>query len=686
MKKIKLLTICLCVLVFLLVTIQAVSSLGDVDWFRISDSDASQSRPGLANNPAADQFLVVWEDYRGSNSLGCEVYGQLVNRDGSMSGANIPISIVNGWQRFPKAAYNTTTDQYLVIWEDQSAEGNDIDGQLVNANGSLHRSELTISAAKNNQNSPEITYNPAENEYLVVFSDDRLVEYDQDIYGVLVNADGTIKGEDFLIDNHIDNQSLPVVAYNSQENQYLVVWQDSRNPASSPDIYARVVNPDGSLNGSDFPITMSSEHQAAPDVVYDADKNRYLVVWEQGYYVYGRLLKADKTFAGQEFKIGSVYFAGQYRVPSDPAVGYDGSSKQFLAAWSVDIAGDDIYASLVSADGSLVTEAFRVASGEGDSWYPDMAYDDSENQFLIVWRHETCTSTTDCEDSNIDIYGIFYGAAPHLGLYLPLVIENYHPSPANTQTPTRTATSKANATATPTPTSTRTPTSTATPTRTATPTATSTPKTWTTILSEDFEASFPGSWNVLDNQTGYGEYYWGKRICSTFNGSYSGWAVGAGIDGQNLPCGANYPNYADSWMIYGPFSLTDATEAEMRFKAWVNTQSLSEMNDYLCWMASLDGAIFHGDCTWGNSSGWFEQVLDFGNVSDYGDMTGQPQVWAGFYFHSDAADVSAEGAYVDDILIRKCMGGGCAADATGLSVQEASQWYPFPTQKLLDHP
>jgi hypothetical protein len=203
-------------------------------------------------------------------------------------------------------------------------------------------------------------------------------------------------------------------------------------------------------------------------------------------------------------------------------------------------------------------------------------------------------------------------------------------------------------------------------------------------LSEDFEASFTGSWKVLDNRTGYGEYYWGKRICRTFNGSYSGWAVGAGIDGQNLPCGANYPNYADSWMIYGPFSLTDATEAEMRFKAWVNTQSLSEMNDYLCWMASLDGAIFHGDCTWGNSSGWFEQVLDFGNVSDYGDMTGQPQVWAGFYFHSDAADVSTEGAYVDDILIRKCVGDGCVADSTGLSVQEASRWYPFPTQKLLD--
>jgi hypothetical protein len=104
----------------------------------------------------------------------------------------------------------------------------------------------------------------------------------------------------------------------------------------------------------------------------------------------------------------------------------------------------------------------------------------------------------------------------------------------------------------------------------------------------------------------------------------------------------------------------------MRFKTWLNTDP-SAMNDYLCWMASDNGTNYYGDCAWGNSSGWFEQVLDLENVSDYpgGDMTGKSQVWVGLWFHSDASTTYMEGAHVDDIILRKCVGGGCPASASG---------------------
>ena len=107
MKKIKLLTIWLFVLVFLLITFKAVSSLGDVAWFPISDISYAQSRPGLASNSSANQFLVVWEDSRGSGWS--EIYGQLVNGDGTMSGANFPITFVDDYLRYPKTVYNPVT-------------------------------------------------------------------------------------------------------------------------------------------------------------------------------------------------------------------------------------------------------------------------------------------------------------------------------------------------------------------------------------------------------------------------------------------------------------------------------------------------------------------------------------------------------------------------------------------------
>ena len=111
-------------------------------------------------------------------------------------------------------------------------------------------------------------------------------------------------------------------------------------------------------------------------------------------------------------------------------------------------------------------------------------------------------------------------------------------------------------------------------------------------------------------------------------------------------------------MIYGPFSLSDATAAEMRFQVWTNTYPV-EMKDYLCWMASDDGIVFHGDCAWGDSSGWFTQVLDLSNVTDYGNMLGLSQVWVGFWFYSSPVDTTTEGAYIDNILLQKCVGGGC---------------------------
>jgi hypothetical protein len=263
-----------------------------------------------------------------------------------------------------------------------------------------------------------------------------------------------------------------------------------------------------------------------------------------------------------------------------------------------------------------------------------------------------------------------------------MIIDVYKPPPPSTPQPT--------ATATPTATRTLTPTSTGTPTNTPTPTATSTPPQWTTILSEDFEGDFPDSWTVLDDKPDEQEYYWGKRSCRPFEGSYSGWAVGAGTDGQTLNCGGDYPVNAVSWMIYGPFSLSDATEAEMRLSIWVNTPAAtSEQYDYVCWMASVDGSYFSGDCSWGNSGGWVEQVLDFSSVSGYsGSMIGQHEVWVGLYFHSDSISTSdpSEGAYVDDILVRKCVGGSCPADTSRISAVKFSQLNTFPAVKSLDLP
>ena len=190
------------------------------------------------------------------------------------------------------------------------------------------------------------------------------------------------------------------------------------------------------------------------------------------------------------------------------------------------------------------------------------------------------------------------------------------------------------------------------PTPTPTPTP---PAGWINIMTEDFEGDFPrAGWEVLDdNGSSYGEYYWAKRDCRPHAGSYSGWCVGGGANGSLLSCGANYPNDARSWMIYGPFDLSDATDAELLFHFWVKS---SVGYDWLGWYASTDGTDFYGSGFSGDSEGWLYREFDLTDVYILGDLTGQPAVWIAFIFTSTPVVNYPEGGYVDDIILRKYVG------------------------------
>jgi len=188
------------------------------------------------------------------------------------------------------------------------------------------------------------------------------------------------------------------------------------------------------------------------------------------------------------------------------------------------------------------------------------------------------------------------------------------------------------------------------------------PASWTTILSENFEGSFPGAWSVFDNNgSSYGVYTWGKRTCRPYAGSYSGWGVGGGTNGAALSCGSNYPDNADSWMVYGPFSLVGATAGDFSYKLWLYTEGGG--NDSVSRLASINGTNFYGTFTSGNSGGWIDRTLDLTAVPILGNLMGQPNVWVALRFYSNGSTNYAEGGYVDDIVLRKCMSSSC----TGLS-------------------
>jgi hypothetical protein len=183
------------------------------------------------------------------------------------------------------------------------------------------------------------------------------------------------------------------------------------------------------------------------------------------------------------------------------------------------------------------------------------------------------------------------------------------------------------------------------------------PQAWQTLTQEGFEGAFPSAgWSVSD--PGFEEYFWATRNCHAFTGSNSAWAMGGGSSGSGLNCGGNYINDANAWMVYGPFSLADATAAELRVQLWLNSEY---GYDFACLGASTDGNLFHFDCYTGTTQGNFlEEVLNLNQVYNVGSLLGQPSVWIAVWFKSDFSNFGPEGAFVDDVLLHKCVGGACA--------------------------
>jgi subtilisin family serine protease len=174
------------------------------------------------------------------------------------------------------------------------------------------------------------------------------------------------------------------------------------------------------------------------------------------------------------------------------------------------------------------------------------------------------------------------------------------------------------------------------------------PMSTVTVLYEDFEGVFPGSWSAYAQ--GVGDAYWDDVNNRAYAGSWSAWCAAAGT-GAQVP-GTTYLDYMDSWMVYGPFSLADANAAVLSFKNFNDTES---GYDYLKWMASVDGLNFYGYQIDGNSGGWVDRTLDLGNVPELGNLNGQSQVWIAFQFESDVS-ITYEGSYVDNVVLEKTTG------------------------------
>jgi hypothetical protein len=448
--------------------------------FPLSTELRDQSAPAVAYNPLADEYLVAWVDNRNNHDGGSgeDVYGQRVSGTGELLGDAFPISTAPYAQEAPDIAYNSAANEYLVVWTDRrftSPADADIYGQRVSPGGELLGSPIPIydSVSVTTQRNPKVAYNSADDEVLVVWEDGRNVSYSGvDIYGRRVASTGEPVGNDFVITQMDGNQEGSAIAHNPESNEYLVVW-------GGDDIWGQRVSNTGALEGRRIPISTAAGSQQSPDVVYNPSARRYLVVWEdwRNLASTGRLdIYGQRITGAGELEGGNFPLTTEPASARAPALAYNSAVNEMLVIWrdSRALPGSDIYGQGLSPDNGLLGEDFVISAQDGKQEQPALAYNSRANEYLAIWRDERDVGT-----SGGDLYAQRLGQISPTSSLTPAPTFTFTatatltvaPTFTITETPTPTATPTFTATGTPTPTDTPTSTATWTPTPTATPTA-----------------------------------------------------------------------------------------------------------------------------------------------------------------------------------------------------------------------
>ena len=84
----------------------------------------------------------------------------------------------------------------------------------------------------------------------------------------------------------LEDQQNPHTIYLPDKNLYFIVWEDWRNRnTTGSDIYGQYLNPDGTICGNSFPITLAPGNQTSPQAAYKMDPapgtdSKIVITWQ----------------------------------------------------------------------------------------------------------------------------------------------------------------------------------------------------------------------------------------------------------------------------------------------------------------------------------------------------------------------------------------------------------------------
>ncbi|MGN6104854.1 MAG: hypothetical protein ACTHU0_07115, partial [Kofleriaceae bacterium] len=213
------------------------------------------------------------------------------------------------------------------------------------------------------------------NNYLVVWEDSRNSN-DSDIWGTRLNAVGTIIDQlGFPIAAGPGRQGNPTVAYSG--SRYVVAWEDYKvTGGTEADIGVATVSIAGAVTALP-PIAATAAHEAQPALA--GGGGTALLAWNAAGDIQGALFT---TAFGAPFEI-----TAHGDIEAEPAIAKSPSGN-YLVAWSSGApATADLRGQLVTPTGALSGASIDISLGAGGQLSPAVAFDGTN--FAVVWTNNS---------------------------------------------------------------------------------------------------------------------------------------------------------------------------------------------------------------------------------------------------------------------------------------------------------
>jgi hypothetical protein len=351
------------------------------------------------------RHAVTWTGEDTDRSV-FNAYVRTVNSDGLPVSHNVLVSKAPaGDRRVRPDVAMCESGSFAVTWRDDQAGKWQVYMQEFNSLGDPVGSNVKVNDVEGTESlwDPAIA-GTANNEFLVVWGDDRHVTYD--VFGQLSTADPVEGGTDFQINDDVgtSTQYIPDMS-GSESGQFVIAWTDRRDGFRN--CYAQRYDHMGNPIGANFRVNDSDMSDSWGSAVASDGDGNFAIVWRDYRHVgrmdiYAQRYDSDGNPIDNNFMVNDV--PAEYRTVYAFVEIDMNDSGEFVVVWN-DMRGGtiDVFGQKYGATGEAIGSNFLVnKSVWGSQRDPSVAIDDN-GDFVVTWFND--------QSGNQGIYFQMYDSA-----------------------------------------------------------------------------------------------------------------------------------------------------------------------------------------------------------------------------------------------------------------------------------